>query len=329
MFMQRRRRWPRRLALGLGVTLGALFLLGPYERVEMPGRFDASQLRGGVGPYLAAREARFDDIRPGAEKRVLWYGLDEVPTPLSVVYVHGFSATSHDLAPVPERVAQALGANLVLTRLTGHGRDGAALGGARAGDWMRDMSEALAVARAIGHEVVVIATSTGGTLAAIAALDLDQMREVKGMVLVSPNFGINHPAAPLLRLPAARYWLPLVAGRTHSTPPRSEAQARHWTLSYPTTALLPVAALAAHARRLDYSRTSVPVLFHYAPQDQIVRADRTDRVAAAWGGPVTRVAPRLGAGVDPAAHIVAGDTLSPANTDAMVETILDWVRGLE
>jgi len=327
--MERRRRWPRRLALGLGAALGMLCLLGPYEQVEMPRRFDTGQLRGGVDPYLAAQEARFDDIRPGAEKRVLWYGLDEVPTQLSVVYVHGFSATSHDLAPVPERVAQALGANLVLTRLTGHGRDGAALGRASAGDWMRDVAEALAVARVAGHEVVVLATSTGGTLAAIAALDPDLMRAVKGVVLVSPNFGINHPAAPLLRLPAARYWLPLVAGRSHTTPPRSKAQARHWTLSYPTTALLPVAALAAHARGLDYGQASVPALFHYAPQDQIVRADRTDRVAAAWGGPVTRVAPRLGAGVDPAAHIVAGDALSPANTDALVEAILDWVRGLE
>lgn len=329
MFLQRRRRWPRRLALGLGSALGVLFLLGPYEQVEMPGRFDAGVLRGGVGPYLAAQEARFDDIRPGAEKRVIWYGLDEVPTPLSVVYVHGFSASSHDLAPVPERVAQALGANLVLTRLTGHGRDGAALGRVRAGDWMRDMAEALAVGRAMGHEVVVIATSTGGTLAAVAALDPEMMREVKGIVLVSPNFGINHPAAPLLRLPAARYWLPLVAGRTHTTPQRSEAQARHWTLSYPTTALLPVAALAAHARGLDYGRATVPALFHYSPQDRIVRADRTDRIAAAWGGPVTRVVPGLGEGVDPAAHMVAGDALSPANGGAAVAAILDWVRALE
>ena len=41
---------------------------------------------------------------------------------------------------------------------------------ATASGWMQDMAEGLAAARAVGDKVMVISTSTGGTLAAAAAL---------------------------------------------------------------------------------------------------------------------------------------------------------------
>jgi len=320
-------RWLRRMLFAVAVLVAVLFVAGPYERVELEAGFDPDRLSAGIDRYLGNQEARLDDIRPGNEKRVVWYGLEEVPTAPSVVYFHGFSASSGDMRPVPERIAQALGANLVLTRLRGHGRDGAALADATAGDWMRDAAEALAVARAAGHEVVVIATSTGGTIAAVAAHDPALMRGVKGMVFVSPNFGVNDPLAPLLTFPAARYWLPLIP--TRSLKPRNALQARNWTTEYPISALLPMAALVRHARRLDYGQIGLPALFYYSDEDQVVRAAETDRIAAEWGGPVTRARPVPGAGMDINAHMIAGDILSPANTDEAVKVILDWVHGLE
>jgi len=305
--MRRLGRW----AIGLAAVLGLLFVFGPYERVEVRSAFDRGLLEGGVGAYLTAREAAVGDIRLGAEKRVVWYGLEEVPTDYAVVYLHGFSASSEELRPVPDRVAAALGANLVFTRFAGHGRDGTALAGVGAGDWMRDAAEALEIGRAVGHEVIVIATSTGGTVAAVAAHDAAMMRDVGGIVFVSPNFALNHSAAPLLTWPAARYWLPLLGGRTWEFEPRNPAQARHWTTAYPSTALFPLAALVKHARGLDYGGVRVPALFWYSPDDKVVVAGATDRVAAAWGGPVSRAEPALGEGVDPNAHIIAGDILSP------------------
>ena len=71
----------------------------------------------------------------------------------------------------------------------------------------------------------MIATSTGGTVAAVAAHDQGLMRDVKGIAFISPNFGLKAAGAPLLTLPGARYWVPLVAGRGprggRKTPQRS------------------------------------------------------------------------------------------------------------
>jgi len=325
---RRRARWPLRVLAGLAAVVGLLWVFGPYEPVETETAFDRRVLAGGVDPYLQEQEARFDDIRPGNQKRVIWHGLEEVPTGLSIVYLHGFSASSEEIRPVPDRVAEALGANLVFARFRGHGRDGDAMAEARAGDWMADVAEALAIGRKVGQEVIVIATSTGGTVAAVAAHDQGLMRDVKGIAFVSPNFGLKAAGAPLLTLPGARYWVPLVAGRTRSFEPQNEGHAREWTTSYPMEAVMPLAALVKHAAGLEYGAVSVPALFYYSDEDAVLDAGATDAVRAAWDGPVRYAVPELGPGVDPAAHVIAGDILSPGNTEAATEVILDWIGGL-
>ena len=86
-------------------------------------------------------------LGPGCEKHVVWAGEPGVRTPVSLLYIHGFSATGQELRPLPDLVAADLGANLHFTRLTGHGQDGAAMGRATLADWTRDMAEALEIAR--------------------------------------------------------------------------------------------------------------------------------------------------------------------------------------
>ena len=95
-------------------------------------------------------------------------GAAETKAPLSIVYLHGFSASSEEIRPVPDDVAAALGANLVHTRFKGHGRDGDAMAEGSVPTWMADAVEALAVARRVGKKVMIMSTSTGGTLAALA-----------------------------------------------------------------------------------------------------------------------------------------------------------------
>ena len=185
------------LALGFAAFMLADDVV-PGDPVVLTASFDPARFEGDVAGYFAAQEARFDDITPGTEKRVVWAGAAGDKTPLAVVYLHGFSATSEEIRPVPDRVAEALGANLIFTRLAGHGRPGAALARVSVADWMADVAEALAAARAVGDRVVVIGTSTGATLARIAVQYPEMRADVAGMVLISPNFRVKNPAAVIL-----------------------------------------------------------------------------------------------------------------------------------
>jgi len=322
------KRWFGRGLIFLFVLFLGLWAILPQDQVDRGIAFDASALPDDLEAWLATEEQQFSDIVPGTAKHIDWAGPVGRRTPLAVVYLHGFSATSQEIQPVPAQVAAALGANVFYTRLTGHGRGGVAMAGATAGDWIEDTAAALAIGRRLGDRVLVLATSTGGTLAAIAATDPQLSQDLAGAVLISPNFGVRPLAGKILDLPLARHWGPWLAGAEFSFPPTNAEQARYWTTTYPTAALFPMAALVRHARGLDFGAAKTPALFLVAAEDQVVDPARTETVIAAWGGPVQVARPVMGPGDDRYSHVIAGDILSPGQTAATVALIVAWAKGL-
>ncbi|MCG7519016.1 alpha/beta hydrolase [Ruegeria sp. Ofav3-42] len=324
----------RRFGRGLGrlllalVALGALiYWFGPREDVNLNPSFEPRKFGEGVQVYFESTEAAHNDIVPGVEKRVIWQdGFKEQRTPVSILYVHGFSASSEEIRPVPDMVAGALGANLVYTRLQGHGRSGEAMAEGTASGWMQDMAEGLASARAVGDQVVVITTSTGGTLAAAAALDDGLMENVAGLVFVSPNFGVNSPGAWIPGLPWARTWLPMIMGDERDVSGPDPEKNKYWSSVYPWEAVVPMTVLVETVYALDFSQANVPALFWFSDDDQVVRPDLTHKVAEAWGGPAQVRTVTMGPGDDPSSHVIAGRLMSPGQTDDAVAGILGWLK---
>ncbi|SEN46404.1 alpha/beta hydrolase [Palleronia pelagia] len=317
--------WLIRLTVAALLLFGGAWALYPPEGLGTAPDFDASAIGDDPAEYLAAQEARFDDIVPGTEKRIVWAGAPGEDTDWVVIYLHGFSASSEEIRPVPDRVAEALGANLVFMRLTGHGRDGPAMAQPVAADWVRDLDEALAVADRIGDRVLAISTSTGGTLAAYGAAT---GRGIDAQIMISPNFGIQNSAAFLLRWPAAEHLVPLLAGETRSFEPENDAHARYWTTRYPTVSTLPMAALVAAANDADLGQATAPALVLLSENDEVVRPAATRDAMGRWGGPVTIETVDVPPGNAPSHHVLAGDILSPGLTDPMAARMVDWVRAL-
>ncbi|WP_170438698.1 alpha/beta hydrolase [Ruegeria arenilitoris] len=327
--MRRLGRFLGRALLALVVVGGLIYWFGPREEVDLHPRFDPRKFGEGVQVYFESIESAYDDIVPGVEKRVIWQdGFKERRAPYSVLYVHGFSASSEEIRPVPDRIAEALGANLVYTRLQGHGRDGPAMAEGTASGWMRDMAEGLAAARAVGDKVIVISTSTGGTLAAAAALDPELSKDVVGMVFISPNFGVQAAGSWIPSLPWARSWLPLLMGETREVSGPDPEKNLYWSSSYPWEAVVPMSVLVDTVYALDFSGALVPALFWFSDDDQVVRPDLTHKVAEDWGAPATVQTVTMGSGDDPQSHVIAGRLMSPGQTDATVAGILQWLNGL-
>lgn len=321
-------KWFFRVLACIVLLIVMLVLFGPREDVDLSASFDPAAFGTDLDAYFASREAAFDDIVEGTQKRVIWAGDAGARTAVSVLYIHGFSASSEEIRPVPDMLANALGANLVFTRLSGHGRNGAAMAEPSAADWMHDTAEALAAARMVGERVIVVSTSTGGTLVAAAALREDLVQDVAGAVFVSPNFALNSPAAGVLTWPAVRWWAPFVAGAERSFETRNEDHARYWTNSYPTVALMPMAALVKHVDALDLGKATLPALFVISDHDRVVRPSKTRDVAQEWGGPTRVEVLVMGEGDDPHNHVIAGDILSPAQTAIAADLMNEWAQGV-
>lgn len=291
-----------------------------------PGALPGPVIGGDPAAWLARREACFPDLTPGTEKALQWACAKGQRTALAVVYIHGFSASRQEISPVPEQIAQTIGANFFAMRLAGHGRDGAALGQASLPDWAIDLAEGMATARLLGERTVLIGTSTGASLATLAALEPSWQADIAALILISPNYALRNPMAWMLDLPLAPLWLPWLTGREQQLKPLNPAHARYWTLSYPTAALFALRAAQQAAVHADHGKATAPLLVFMAESDSVVRPDAIRRVVSRWGAPSRLQS--LDTAEDPLQHVITGAIRSPGTTDHVIEASLHWLNTL-
>ena len=320
------------LLLGLAAVLIAaaaiVWFAGPRVARDTTVTFDPATIGTDLDAWIAEREAGVPGIRPGLRKEIVWaFPASKARTPLAIVYVHGFSASKQEIRPLPDQVAAALGANLFYTRLAGHGQDGAAMATASVNAWVNDFAEALAIGERLGERVVVVATSTGASIASWAATEPDFRERMAGVVLVSPNYGVQAGGASLLAGPWGLQIARLVAGDERSFEPSNESHGRYWTTRYPIEAVMPMSAVVAMAAEAPVERAAVPALFVFSDADAVVRPDLTRAVAQRWGAPHTLVT--VEDSEDPSNHVIAGDALSPGTTDRLAAAVSDWIRALK
>jgi len=279
--------------------------------------------------WLAALEAAVPGIREGDAKGIQWAdpGTHE-RTPLSIVYLHGFSADRHEIEPVVSELATALGANVYFARLAGHGRDGAAMAEATVEAWLDDTAEAVAIGRRIGERVLLVGTSTGGTLATWAAARPEAAPSLAGLILISPNFQPKDRSSRVLLYPWGGVLARLMVGAERCFTPENEEQERHWTTCYPTSALSTMMALVERVRTMDLSVVETPTLVFHENDDRVVDAAETDRVLDGMTGTnPTRV--RVPSTSDPAHHVLAGDIVSPDSNEEVLAMMLAFAQRIE
>jgi len=284
------------------------------------------QLPDDIEAWLADAERQVAtqySLIPDTEKRVTWHGEAGTRTPYAVVTLHGFSATRQETAPLAERVATALGANLFETRLTGHGHAEQPMQEVRAEDWLADTAEALAIGARIGDKIVVIGTSTGGTLA-LAMSNHRAADTVSDIVLISPNVQPSDGNAAWLTRPAGPLIARLIAGGTRSWEAHNERQARYWSTSYPLEAAIEVMRLVdlLDARLPMTLQQNLLVLL--SPRDTVVSPAATKQAYEHIDAPRKALIEIEDAG-DPSNHVLAGDILSPDSTDEVSVMIVDFV----
>lgn len=273
--------------------------------------------------WLSEREAGYADLRADNHARIVWADGERRQRPLAIVYLHGFSASPMETAPLCDRLAEKLGAHLYLPRLQGHGRASEALSEADDTDWLSDAREALAVGLRLGERVILVGTSTGGTLATLLAAEAGP-RHVAALLLIAPNFGIADRRTALLTWPGARRWLHWLVGRERIIEAEHDAHSRYWTLRYATHTLVSMYALVRRLwRRVRPEQLALPVLAVFCDEDQVVDARRTRAFMARLTDAEIMTMDASGAGSD---HVMVGDAFGPENTDAVLARCLDFLR---
>ena len=255
------------LAFFVGPKVAAPVVNKPLPEITIP--------LEGLSAWIAQKEAAFPTLKPDNESKLVF--ADSIPqkTEYAIVYLHGFSGSAEDGAPVHEQVAAALGANIYLPRLLAHGLDGEENLLEYTGEGSLDTArEALAVGKILGKKVILMGTSTGCTLAlALAA----EHPELAALVLYAPNIRINHPLDFVATLPWGLQIIRQVEGGLYHTiqNPTAEKE-QYWTTKYRLEAPVQMQKLLEMAMVPEtFNKITVPVFsgFYYkneAEQDPVV-----------------------------------------------------------
>ena len=228
---------------------------------------------------IEQREASTPNIKPDNEARIIW--ADSVPerTAYSIVYLHGWSASQEEGDPIHLETAKRYGCNLYLPRLYGHGLiEDEPMLTITADKLLDSAKEAVAVGKQLGEKVILMATSTGGTLALyLAGGDPD----IAGMLLYSPNVEIFDPNAALLTKPWGLQMAKLVKGGDyHEFDNITEENDKYWTTKYRLEAMTQLQALVEETMTEEtFTSIQQPVFLGYYYKDEI-HQDSTVSVSA-------------------------------------------------
>ncbi|MCG8618002.1 MAG: lysophospholipase [Desulfobacterales bacterium] len=310
---------------GLILAVVVFFMVGPEVKIDTT--IHPMNLPENLDDYLKTSENRFSDIIPGTEKTILWAGEQGAQTELGIVYVHGFSATRQETAPLCDVVARTLRANLFYTRLNGHGRTGEALAEANVNAWLNDAVEAFEIGRRIGRRVILVGTSTGGTALTWLvdwAAENGRADTIAALILISPNYGVADPTAVVLTLPWGGQIAELFVGKERHWEAENELQEKFWTNRYPTRGLLPMMGLVNLVNGIDLSGITSPVQVFYSPEDQVVSVAKIEQAFAAFGSSRKQLVPVTDT-TSESRHVLAGDILSPGTTIPIAEKILRFI----
>ncbi len=226
--------------------------------------------------YISSIESRHQ-LKPDNEARIIWNN-DSLKnkTEYAIVYLHGFSASQEEGNPVHRNLAKQLGANLYLSRLSGHGIDTSdALLNMTATSLWETAKEAYAIGKQLGNKVILMGTSTGGTLALQLAATYP---EIAGLVLLSPNIAINDPNAWITNNPWGLQIARLVkGGKMNIVPNKTDTYKKYWNDQYRLEAVTELEELLESTMNKEtFEKIKQPVLTLYyykneKEQDPVVK----------------------------------------------------------
>ncbi|MCB9187587.1 MAG: alpha/beta fold hydrolase [Flavobacteriales bacterium] len=279
------------IALAVVVVASIAVMLGPKppEPHLDPTPTSVSVPLDSLDGWLAYRESGFKTLKPGNEARIEWYNDSVSVTEYAVVYLHGFTASGEEGNPVHRAFAERYGCNLYLPRLYGHGLDTTEpMIDLTPENYLESAKEAIAVGKKIGRKVILMCTSTGGTLGIyLAAHD----PEVDALICYSPNIDIFDQNSQVLTKPWGLQLARFISGGPNRQYEASEEFKKYWQTKYRLEGLVAVRQLIDLTMNEEtFSQVKQPIFVgayfkDAAAQDSVVSVEAMRQMMPQLGTP--------------------------------------------
>lgn len=276
-------------------ALVAIFFLGPRQKApkletELIDSLPKNILE--LEKFIKEKESKIKNLKPENDSKIYWAKDSlKVKTEYCFVYLHGFSASREEANGIYPELSEKYNANIYLPRLQAHGtQSDDNLLDFNIEKYWQSAQEALLVAQKLGDKVIVMGTSTGGTLALMLAAEYD----LEAILLYSPNIDLYDKTTSVLKMPWGLQIVRLVFGGKHRSFEATEAQQKYWQHRYRLEALVRLKVmLSAYMTQKTFEKITEPVFLAYyykneKEQDNVVSVKRMHEMFEQLGTPESK-----------------------------------------
>lgn len=194
--------------------------------------------------YLEKQESNYD-LKEGTKAQIVWYSEEPKQTEYAIVYLHGFRASHPEGDPVHKTVAKTLECNLYLSRMEEHGINSEyPLLELTREKMIQSARFAFEIGKRIGKKVILMGTSTGGSLALYLASKPEYQNDITCLILYSPLINFYGISAKLLTNKIGRKTLSIIPGKRHLITQKNStfAEDKIWNKRYALAGALELGA---------------------------------------------------------------------------------------
>ena len=318
----------RKYLWAIPILLLLIYFAGPRPSApQLPSEIEVPQISlDALDRGIRERESQVPGLKPDNESRIIWYGEKFQKTPYVLLYLHGWSASYMEGDPVHRSIAQRYGANLYLPRLDGHGIDlgDNTFADITASSLMQSAANALGEAHLLGDSVIIVGTSTGGTLGLYLA-GIDPL--ISSLVLYSPNVKIYDKSAALLDDPWGLQIGKLVTGSKYHGWEATGPRKQYWTTHYQLRGLSELQALVSNTMIPEtFENVKQPIMVAYYYKNDSLQ-DMTVSVDA-----IQEMFPQIGSGrkrlvvVPEAGHHVMASSLTSNDLETVEQETISFLE---
>ncbi|MBZ9650979.1 alpha/beta hydrolase [Psychroflexus montanilacus] len=228
-----------------------------------------------IEQWIEKQESNIPDLKKDNNAMISWAKDPGIPTDLVFVYLHGFGASRMEAEPVISKLAKAFEANVFYARLKGHGRSGVeGFKELTKEKYLESAEEALDVGRRLGKKVILISTSTGGTLSLHLASKHD---DIAGLVMYSPFVGLKNPMMSQITTDKGREMFKSMIGGEVQKMDRPEPESNYWSTEYHINAYVALIGMLKETMTPEtFKAVECPVFMAYYYKNE----DEQDKVVS-------------------------------------------------
>ena len=324
----------KRLGLLIILSLMVLYFIGPQvDKPEFSQNLPVIRMNlVEMEDSLNQSESYTTHLKSDNQARIVWVdSAKKEKTAVALVYLHGFTASQEEGNPVHRKFAEKFGCNIYLARLNYHGRSGEnQLQFMTPEGLYEDAKMAIAIGKTIGDEVIVMSTSTGGTLAIYYA---SNHHDLKAIINYSPNIRIKQKASYLLDKPWGFQLARFSYGGKYKIDECDDYDEKYWNCKTRLEAIIELQALVDNTMtKPTFEKVTTPSFTGYYYKDKKDQDPTVSAKAIEWMNENLGTSgnlKRLVAFPDAETHVIANKIKSKAWQQVYFETEMFAIEILE